>query len=88
VRWGFAFDPGACGVSEHLLPRSGEQAGHRRPREALSEAEAHARGRDPRARWELSRGACETWVPLGPHRPGSRSSPTSESGLPEDPPTC
>jgi hypothetical protein len=21
--------------------------------------------------------ACETWVPLGPHRPGSRSSPTS-----------
>jgi hypothetical protein len=21
-------------------------------------------------------GACETWVPLGPHRPGSRTSPT------------
>jgi hypothetical protein len=33
-------------------------------------------------------GACETWVPLGPHRPGSRSSLTSRSHLPEDPPTC
>jgi hypothetical protein len=33
-------------------------------------------------------GACETWVPLGPHRPGSRSSLTSRLGLPEDPPTC
>jgi hypothetical protein len=33
-------------------------------------------------------GACETWVPLGPHRPGSRPSPTSGSGLSEDPPTC
>jgi hypothetical protein len=33
-------------------------------------------------------GACETWVPLGPHRPGSRPSPTSGSDLPEDPPTC
>jgi hypothetical protein len=33
-------------------------------------------------------GACETWVPLGPHRPGSRSSPTSGFGLLEDPPTC
>jgi hypothetical protein len=32
-------------------------------------------------------GACETWVPLGPHQPGSRSSLTSRSGLPEDPPT-
>jgi hypothetical protein len=31
---------------------------------------------------------CETWVPLGPHRPGSQPSPTSGSGLPEDPPTC
>jgi hypothetical protein len=31
---------------------------------------------------------CETWVPLGPHRPGSRPSPTSGSGLLEDPPTC
>jgi hypothetical protein len=31
---------------------------------------------------------CETWVPLGPHRQGSRSSPTSGSGLLEDPPTC
>jgi hypothetical protein len=27
----------------------------------------------PTPRW----GACETWVPLGPHRLGSRSSPTS-----------
>jgi hypothetical protein len=26
-------------------------------------------------------GACETWVPQGPHRPGSRPSPTSGSGL-------
>jgi hypothetical protein len=32
-------------------------------------------------------GACETWVPLGPHRSGSRPSPTSGSGLLEDPPT-
>jgi hypothetical protein len=32
--------------------------------------------------------ACETGVSLGPHRPGSRPSPTSGSGLPEDPPTC
>jgi hypothetical protein len=31
---------------------------------------------------------CEIWVPQGPHRPGSRSPPTSGSGLPEDPPTC
>jgi hypothetical protein len=31
---------------------------------------------------------CETWVPLGPHRPGSRLSPTSGSGLLEDQPTC
>jgi hypothetical protein len=30
-------------------------------------------------------GSCETWVPLGPHRPGSQPSPTSGSGLPEDP---
>jgi hypothetical protein len=35
-----------------------------------------------------SLGGCETWVPLGPHRPGSRPSPTSRSGLPEDPSTC
>jgi hypothetical protein len=33
-------------------------------------------------------GVCETWVPLGPHRPGSRPSPTSGSGLLKDPPTC
>jgi hypothetical protein len=32
--------------------------------------------------------SCETWVPLGPHRPGSRPSPTSGFGLLEDPPTC
>jgi hypothetical protein len=32
-------------------------------------------------------GACETWAPLGPHRPGSWPSPTSGSGPPEDPPT-
>jgi hypothetical protein len=31
---------------------------------------------------------CETWVTLGPHRPGSRPSSTSGSGLPEDPPSC
>jgi hypothetical protein len=31
---------------------------------------------------------CETWVPLDPHRPGSRPSPTSGSGLLEDLPTC
>jgi hypothetical protein len=33
-------------------------------------------------------GACETWVPPGPHRLGSRTSPISGSRLPEDPPTC
>jgi hypothetical protein len=32
-------------------------------------------------------GACETRVPLGPHRPGSQPSPTSGSSLSEDPPT-
>jgi hypothetical protein len=32
-------------------------------------------------------GDCETGVPLGPHQPGSRLSPTSGSGLPEDSPT-
>jgi hypothetical protein len=31
-------------------------------------------------------GACETWVPLGPHRTNSRLSPTSGSNLLEDPP--
>jgi hypothetical protein len=30
---------------------------------------------------------CETWVPLGPHRPGSQSSLTSGFGPSEDPPT-
>jgi hypothetical protein len=33
-------------------------------------------------------GACETWVSLGPHRPGSWSSPTSGSDLLEDLSTC
>jgi hypothetical protein len=33
-------------------------------------------------------GACETWVPLGPHRPGSRPSTTSGPGLREDLSTC
>jgi hypothetical protein len=33
-------------------------------------------------------GACETWVPLGPDRPGSQPSLTSGSGLLEDQPTC
>jgi hypothetical protein len=33
-------------------------------------------------------GACETWVPLDPHGPGSWSSKTSASGLLEDLPTC
>jgi hypothetical protein len=33
-------------------------------------------------------GACETWVPLGPHQPGSQPPLTSGFGLPEDPPTC
>jgi hypothetical protein len=32
-------------------------------------------------------GACEIWLPLGPHRPGSQPFPTSGSGLPEDPMT-
>jgi hypothetical protein len=36
----------------------------------------------------LRSGAYETWVLLDPHRPGSRPSLTSRSGLPEDPPTC
>jgi hypothetical protein len=33
-------------------------------------------------------GACETWVPLGPHQLGSLPPPTSGSGLLEGPPTC
>ena len=33
-------------------------------------------------------GACEIWVPLDPHQSGSRPSPTSGSGPPEDPLTC
>jgi hypothetical protein len=33
----------------------------------------------------LARGLVETWVPLGLHRPGSRPSPTSGSGLPRRP---
>jgi transposase InsO family protein len=37
---------------------------------------------------ERANGMCETWVPLGPHRLGSRLSPTSVSGLLEDLPTC
>jgi hypothetical protein len=49
-----------------------------RLRHDLSKVAAHT----PRS------GACETWVPLGPHRPGSRPSPTSGYGLLEDPPTC
>jgi hypothetical protein len=32
--------------------------------------------------------ACETWVPLGPHRLGSQPSLTSRSDLLEDPQTC
>jgi hypothetical protein len=32
-------------------------------------------------------GHYETWVPLGPHRPGSQSSPTGGLGLLEDTPT-
>jgi hypothetical protein len=43
-------------VSEHLFPWSGEQAGHRGPREALIEVKAHARGWVSRARRELARG--------------------------------
>jgi hypothetical protein len=30
---------------------------------------------------EICLSKCETWVPLGPHRPGSRPSLTSGSGL-------
>jgi hypothetical protein len=33
-------------------------------------------------------GGCETWVPMGPHRPGSWRSLTSGSDLSEAPPTC
>jgi hypothetical protein len=33
-------------------------------------------------------GACETWVPLSPNRPGSWPSLTSGSGLLGDPSTC
>jgi hypothetical protein len=48
-----------------------------RLRHDLSKVAAHT----PRS------GACETWVPLGPQQLGSRSSPTSGSGLLEDLPT-
>jgi hypothetical protein len=56
VWWGFTFDPGTRSASEYLMPRSGEQAGRRGPREALSEVEACSRGRNPRARRKLVRG--------------------------------
>jgi hypothetical protein len=46
-----------------------------RLRHDLSKVAAHT----PRS------GTCETWVPLGPHQPGSRPSTTSGSGLLEDP---
>jgi hypothetical protein len=39
------------------MPRTGEQAGRYGRREASSEAETRSRGRDPRARRELVRGA-------------------------------
>jgi hypothetical protein len=38
------------------MPRSGEQAGHRGPREASSEAGTRLRGRGPRSRWDTLRG--------------------------------
>jgi hypothetical protein len=41
---GFAFDPGTRGMSEHLMPRSGEQVRHCGLREALSEAETRLGG--------------------------------------------
>jgi hypothetical protein len=50
---------------------------------AIGLAEDSASGRT-----EVQTGGCETWVPLGPHRPGSRPCSTSGSGLLEDPPTC
>jgi hypothetical protein len=62
--------------------------------EALHSVEVDTRrwhGRAPPRRIDtadLLPGGCETWVPLGPNRPGSRPSPTSGSGLLEDPPTC
>jgi hypothetical protein len=31
---------------------------------------------------------CEIWVPMGPHRPGSQRSLSSELDLPEALPTC
>jgi hypothetical protein len=54
---GFAFDPGARDVSELLMPRSREQEGRRGPKDASSEAEAYARGRNPLVGRELTRGA-------------------------------
>jgi hypothetical protein len=33
-------------------------------------------------------GACETWVPTGPHRPGSQRSLSCGSDLPEAMPAC
>jgi hypothetical protein len=33
-------------------------------------------------------GACETWVPMGPHRPGSQRSLSCGPDLPEALPTC
>jgi hypothetical protein len=33
-------------------------------------------------------GACKTWVPMGPHRPGSQRSLSSGPDLPEALPTC
>jgi hypothetical protein len=42
-----------------------------------------------RAMFDVARAPqCETWVPMGPHRPGSRRSLSSGPNLPESPPTC
>jgi hypothetical protein len=41
---GCAFDPGAHGVSEHLMSRPGEQVGRRERRVTSSEAETRSRG--------------------------------------------
>jgi hypothetical protein len=62
------------------MPRSGEQAWCRGPREASSEAEAHARGEYPRARWELARGGATPSSDMGVSQCGV--CPLSETEVP------
>jgi hypothetical protein len=77
---GFAFDPGAHGILEHLMPRSGEQVRHRGLKEASSEAETRSRGYDE----TLERGGDSPEVSGPSNEAEARSggaAPSSEAGV-------